>query len=221
METTRNKRRTLSSLTMRKWWPCVRWRCPFFFRSRDLSLSFPSSPGCVRAHLILFSFLSFFQSPITIDTISFRGSGPLIDGQRSRNFRPRWPSFECDLPACPTCRHARWAPGASSAPRPRRCRPCKSTSPGWPLVQGCGEQRLDRLCPLTHQLELSKEKKRKLWKWNEIRGWNFNLGKTYRVLLGPADGHLRRKDLWRILLWAARAFHTAWTSRPLNPRESI
>lgn len=159
METTRNKRRTLSSLTMRKWWPCVRWRCPFFFRSRDLSLSFPSSPGCVRAHLIFFSFLSFFQSPITIDTISFRGSGPLIDGQRSRNFRPRWPSFECDLPACPTCRHARWAPGASSAPRPRRCRPCKSTSPGWPLVQGCGEQRLDRLCPLTHQLELSKEKK--------------------------------------------------------------
>lgn len=159
---------------MRKWWPCVRWRCPFFFRSRDLSLSFPSSPGCVRAHLILFSFLSFFQSPITIDTISFRGSGPLIDGQRSRNFRPRWPSFECDLPACPTCRHARWAPGASSAPRPRRCRPCKSTSPGWPLVQGCGEQRLDRLCPLTHQLELSKEKKKIMeMKWDSRMKFQF------------------------------------------------
>lgn len=106
METTRNKR-SIVQLDNEKMMTVCDGDVRFSLGAVICRFHFLSSPGCVRAHLILFSFLSFFQSPITIDTISFRGSGPLIDGQRSRNFRPRWPSFECDLPACPTCRHAR------------------------------------------------------------------------------------------------------------------
>ncbi len=66
---------------------------------------------------------------------------------------------------------------------------------------------------------IKKKPKEMKWLWDGKRGWISS--ETYRVLLGPVDGHLHRKDLWRNLLWVARAFHTAWTFRPLNPRESI
>lgn len=109
-------------------------------------------------HHFFFFFSFSFQSSfvcvlkITVDTICVHGNGPLTGGLHSRSFPPHWPSVECDLPACPACRHVRLALGVSFALRLLRYRPCKSNSPGWLQVQGCDEQRPGQLCPSIRQL---------------------------------------------------------------------